>query len=1119
MQDRKRFSSPALQPAILTGLFLVLSSLLAGQKIPLDSYTIQNGLPQNTVNDIAQDHSGYLWFATQVGAARFDGYEFTYFNFSNGLPDDFVNCLLVDGKGNVWMGTEGGIAVFSGTDFRWIRKEDGLADLQVYHMLEDRDGNTWVGTPNGLSVVTPDTIISYTKGEALTGNSIYELFADSRGKIHVSTNSPVGLTVFRDPYTYEKIATGGLVRDMIETASGEIWYATQGNGILVDDGIGPWRRIGYPEGLPDETVLSLMEDRQGRVWVGTYTGGPVVFENGSFREFVMEGLKIPVMAAIKMVQDSKGRIWIRTPENGVWLFDQGAFSHLTVASDLVHNQVQKIFEDSYGSVWFATLGGVSKYGRVVFEVYDRDTGLPEDHITSVFRDSRGRIWFGTYEHLMYKQGNDIAVIDQRSGFPEHRAALSFAEDARHQVYIGTDLELLRYNGRSVVEVERGAYKFDDNMNSLLYAPDGRLWCASDSGVMIIDGQQVSLVGRDQGLIHLQVNDLDEAGNLVCCATEGGISLFDVSGKHVSDYSVRDGLVSDVCIDATHDAAGNFWVATNRGVSRIVPGEEPRITSFSTGQGLTSNNTYFVAFTDSVSLWIGTERGINVLDTRSGEIRYYGIEEGFLPLETNARAVANGPGGGLWIGTVGGLVHYRPAHDVKNPRPPDLILFPPLVNGTSFMSQGAHEDTGGLPEEPSLPYNKNSLTFSYTGIHTILPGRNRFSYYLDGFDDGWSAPSRERSVSYKKLPSGSFVFRVRAFNPDGVETPEAATFAFTIRPPFWRTAWFIMLEVLTGLLLVYGIIKYRERQLVREKKILEKKVRERTREIEDQKLEIETQRDKISEQKLYVEQQRDRIVLQNKEITDSIHYAKRIQQAVLPGIHTLERTLPGHFILFRPRDIVSGDFYWVEEHDGLLVICAADCTGHGVPGAFMSLLGLTFLNEIVNKDGILDADKILNRLRTYIIRAVSPREEDSQTRDGMDLSLVVIDREKDRLEFAGAYNPLVLVRNGELIEYRGDKMPIGKHVGKEVPFTRHQVVLEAGDMLYLFTDGYRDQFGGEDGSKFKARPFKRLLQRISAEPVMRQYELLNTELNSWMKEMDQVDDILVMGIRYLKDKTA
>ena len=453
----------------------------------------------------------------------------------------------------------------------------------------------------------------------------------------------------------------------------------------------------------------------------------------------------------------------------------------------------------------------------------------------------------------------------------------------------------------------------------------------------------------------------------------------------------------------------------------------------------------------------------------------------------------------------GLVHYDPRYDVKNPNPPELVLYPPVVDGI----------TGVFPGEVVFPYSKNSLVFNFTGIHTTIPSRNSFSWYLEGFDKTWSLPANKRSVPYMRLPNGHYVFRVKTYNLDGVEVEEEASFAFTVKAPFWKTIWFILLELITAVTLIYGTFKYRERKLIKEKRILETKVKLRTREIEDQKVEIEAQRDEISEQKTYVEEQHDQIFLQNKEITDSIQYAKRIQQAVLPGKITLEKTLPEHFIFFKPRDIVSGDFYWVEKKEEQIVVCAADCTGHGVPGAFMSMLGLTFLNEIVNHEGVLKASEILNRLRSNIIRSMSHKEEAEMAKDGMDVALIVIDRQLGMLDFSGAYNPMILVRKGELIEYKGDKMPVGMHIGEEKSFTSQRVQLVHGDMIYMYSDGFPDQFGGEKGGKYKARPFKNFLARISSEPVKKQASLLEAELKSWMGKEEQVDDILITGIRYLK----
>ncbi len=1115
MQDRKRYIFRTGYPLIILLLIHFFCIPAPAQKIPFENYTIQNGLPQSSVYDIDQDHKGYIWFATQVGAARFDGYEFQYFNTSNGLPDDFVNCFLVDRSGRVWMGTEDGVAIYEDGEIRILSTEDGLVDRRVDRLTEDASGNIWMGTAYGLSVYTGDTLISYVKDRGLAGGSVMKLMADSRGRVHVATNPPA-VTVFEDPYTSRIILEGELIRDIMETSEGEIWYASQQTGgihVLSGDEL---RTLGIEQGLTCEVTLSLMEDQEGRIWCGTYPDGLFIYEDGRFTRRFSGYQQEPI--ARSMIQDRHHRIWVQSFDNGVWLVDRGEFHHYSISNELVHDGVEDLFEDRYGNIWIATLNGVSKYGKVIFEIYDMEVGLPDDHVISVFADSKERIWIGTQKNLLYLNDHHLQQIGERMGYQEGHTTLSFAEDDRGRIYIGRDSGLFRFDGERLVEVDMGLHKYFSKVNSLLYTPGGALWCATDSGVYIREtDREVTILGPDQGLVYQQVNDLELLGDMVCCATEAGLSIFSLEGEHLVSYREQDGLISGVCIDLVRDAGGDLWIATNRGISRLDPDGSPLFINYNIETGLTSNSTYFVEFQDRNSLWIGTERGINVLDIATGRVRYLGYEQGFYPLESYSRAVSRGKNGSLWIGTTGGLVRYDPEYDLPNPVPPDLILFPPLVEGKPYSGEiPGSRKRGADPSSPSFSYQKNSLIFNYTAIHTTHPGLNRFSNFLEGFDDDWSSPDQRRSVTYRKLPPGSYIFRVKAYNPDGLPVEQDARFAFTIRPPFWRTYWFILLEVLTGLLLIYLIIKYRERQLIREKRILETRVRERTREIEEQKVEIESQRDKISEQKIYVEQQRDHIALQNKEITDSILYAKRIQQAILPGRRILERTLREHFIMFRPRDIVSGDFYWVEEKNERVIICAADCTGHGVPGAFMSLLGLTFLNEIVNKDGILKAGKILDQLRSSIIRSMSHRYEDAeQARDGMDLSLVVVDRQLGMLEYAGAYNPLLLVRQGELIEYKADKMPIGKHVGEEGPFTNHRIDLQEGDMIYLYSDGFADQFGGKKGSKYKARPFKRLLQRISDEPVKQQHQILEQELTGWMDggRYEQVDDILVMGIRY------
>lgn len=281
-------------------------------------------------------------------------------------------------------------------------------------------------------------------------------------------------------------------------------------------------------------------------------------------------------------------------------------------------------------------------------------------------------------------------------------------------------------------------------------------------------------------------------------------------------------------------------------------------------------------------------------------------------------------------------------------------------------------------------------------------------------------------------------------------------------------------------------------------------------IMQQKEEIEAQRDLAA-------QQRDLIAGQKQEITDSIEYAFRIQAAVIPDESLVSAILTEYFIFYKPRDIVSGDFYWIGRIQGKVVIIAADCTGHGVPGAFMSMLGVAFLNEIVNKEQISDPGKILNRLRQEIIRALKQhgRAEGEvnlkDMKDGMDVAAMTIDPEGKTVLFSGANNPLYLIRNDELVETKGNKMPVAIHQNMD-DFTCHEFSVLKGDILYVFSDGFPDQFGGPNGKKFKYAPFKELLVGMKDKPMNEQKEILEKTFTTWMEGYEQIDDVMVIGVK-------
>ncbi len=272
-----------------------------------------------------------------------------------------------------------------------------------------------------------------------------------------------------------------------------------------------------------------------------------------------------------------------------------------------------------------------------------------------------------------------------------------------------------------------------------------------------------------------------------------------------------------------------------------------------------------------------------------------------------------------------------------------------------------------------------------------------------------------------------------------------------------------------------------------------------------------QNEAIQQKSEEIRQQNEEISKQHKEIVDSINYAKRIQQAILPTEHILSEMISEHFVFFKPRDIVSGDFYWAKQIKNYTICAVADCTGHGVPGAFMSMLGTSFLNEIVTSRSMDSSGEILDKLRNKVKKSLNQTGADGEQKDGMDISFVIIDNETYELDFAGAYNSLYILRNNKIYTLNADRQPIGIFI-KEIPFTSRKFKLEKGDCIYALTDGYIDQFGGTDGSKFKIKRFKDLLLQIYTKPMSEQIEILDSIFTEWKQNMDQIDDVLVFAVK-------
>ena len=383
------------------------------------------------------------------------------------------------------------------------------------------------------------------------------------------------------------------------------------------------------------------------------------------------------------------------------------------------------------------------------------------------------------------------------------------------------------------------------------------------------------------------------------------------------------------------------------------------------------------------------------------------------------------------------------------------------------------------------YKHNSFTFYFSASSPIDLKLLKYSWYLEGYNKerSWGEWSDKTYKEYTNLDEGNYTFHVKAEDVYGNISNESS-YKFSVEPPWYRTIWAFIGYILFFIAFVWGAIRVSTRSL---KRI----IKEATAEIMEQK---------------------DQLEEKNRNIIDSIRYAQRIQEAVIPSDSQFHKFFKDSFILWRPRDIVSGDFYWMMRRDKQLFVCAADCTGHGVPGAFMSIMGISFLNQIAGMPDVKNAADALNMLRSNVIISLNKEGSQTATKDGMDIALCVFNMEQMQVDFAGAYNSLYIIRDGELLETKADRMPIGVHDRDNIPFSNKTVDLVSGDQIYMFSDGYIDQFGGPKGKKFMSKRFKRLLLEISNLPMEEQKEKLWNNIIEWRGEIEQVDDIIILGIR-------
>jgi ligand-binding sensor domain-containing protein/serine phosphatase RsbU (regulator of sigma subunit) len=1086
---------------ILACLFLFQSEIFS-QKYFFRKFSIEEGLPQSSVYCMLQDSRGYIWMGTDgAGVARFDGNKFDAFNRSNGLSDNVVRSLLQDRKGNIWIGTDNGLNIYNGFTFENVGGEfpEGNA---IMKLMEGSDGTIWAATNNaGLIGITNGdsiTINKISKDDGLISNFIFDIYEDKENRLWAGMVGGVNIIEFENG------------------ASGKI------------------KNIEKPD-IEDNTgsvisVLSINQGNDGRMWFGSYGNGLFVASlSPDNKSYSVKPSKInknfPDLIIWDILKKKNGELWLATDKNGVLkISDDNLSGVFDKESGLKSNQILNIMEDSEGNTWFASFGqGAMMYDDEKFISYNESDGIKGTQVLDLlfYNDV---LYVASEEGLMKMEirGNSIhrtSLYSDKNGLNSIGVnAIERFKD--NQIWIGTNngINILK---DSKIESFRGNKMLGNTSISCLLADSrGNVWIGTSGGYGKVKGDEVYFLSQDQGLINDEIQTIieDRMGRIWMGTLGGLVRLVDTT---YTDFNAEEGLETLKIYSLAEDIKGNIWIGTfGGGIYKFdITRDSLPISVVATRGELSSNTINSLKFVSDTLLVAGNDKGFDLIILDNAQkirrVFQYNINDGFLGGENNPNAITTDSKGLIWFGTKNGMVRFDPTVDFGYSYKPTTLItgIKLFFEAVDWKKRGIKvAGWSGLPENLVLSHSDNHLTFGFTGFSYHNPDELEFTYFLEKQSKEWSPFSSNREIQFSGLTPGSYVLKVKARNKYGI-TGDPCEYSFTIKPPFWQTPWFIIPSSVVFIVVIILIMRVRERNLIKEKIKLEKIVEERTREVVEQKDEIAKQRDIVTYQK--------------KEITDSIHYAERIQRAVLPEDSILKSTFKDYFVLFRPKDIVSGDFYWMSLKNDHLVFTAADCTGHGVPGAFMSMIGVSFLNKIVNESGIVQPSEVLQLLRKNIITALKQEGAVETSKDGMDIALCSVNIKKNKLWYAGANNPLFLVRKGadgyELIEQKADKMPIGIHARMD-DFTNHETDLKDGDTFYVFSDGFLDQFGGPEGRKFMKPRFRQMLLDNQNLDMASQREVFNKTLEEWIntpvtnqsgndiQQYVQVDDIILIGVR-------
>lgn len=1071
---------------IIVFVCLVSGLSLFGQTFNFKNYNTEQGLPQSQVLSIFQDYHGNMWFGTNSGGVgKFDGSRFVTYSENEGLANNVVYSITENHKHDVLFGTMKGLSVYDGIKFRNYTEKQGLKSSYIFKLITDKSNEVWIGTMEGVYTLKDETIKPFSQDTILNKSSIYSIFIDRNENI---------------------------------------WFASLQNGVIFyNPKTKEFKHFNTQNGLMYDFVFSISQKNNGDILVGTQKGLNII--DSQFK--VRNADEIPSNTNISyscILPNTETEIYFGTHAEGVIKFDfklNNTTARYNLNNGLTSNPIQCLFRDREDNLWIGTDGaGVYKYRNDKFVYFTKNNGFPESYVNTVAQDKKGRYWVALRSNGICKiDGKEITSYkfkaNVKNSIPDNdiNAILPLDDD---RIFFGTKDGLCIYDNEVFSTIHDFNFR-NKYILSLFQDSKKNIWIGTTEGLykykngIITEVKSVNALRQD-GLQFLILSITEDKNGDIWIGTENG--LIKNANDQVSVFNDKTNFISRRVSYGIIDHKKNLWFGTEDGVYHY---DYKTFTKISQKNGLSSAFINFIQQVNPSYLLVGTNTGIDFIElndfyNQKITVKHFGKDDGLLSLESNYNAVYKDNVGRILIGTINGLEIYNPKYDKKNTiEPMTRIEQVKLFFGQEdiFKYSETDDSVSILPSKLELPFNKNHLTFKFIGVSLTAPEKVMYQFMLEGVDANWTPPTYKNEATYSSLPPGKYKFMVKAMNNDGLWNNEPIVYEFEILAPWYKTWWFYTLCIIT---LIGGITLYnyyKTKKLVADKQKLERVVDERTHELREEKEKVELINKEVLEQKSIIEHK-------NVEITDSIKYAKNIQEALLPSLSEVSALFPNSFVLYMPKDIVSGDFYWFGKNGDTHFIAAVDCTGHGVPGAFMSIVGNTVLNEIVNNKKLTKPGEILLELHKGVKKALHQSQQESERRDGMDITLCAFTKGSNIVQYAGANRPLWIFRknkNYELESIKASKFPIG---GLELEESRiyqnHEIEVEEGDCLYLFSDGYADQFGGPKGKKFMLTNLQKTIMQFVDMPMDIQKLQLFEAFQNWRQNTEQIDDVLVIGVK-------